>query len=154
MSLGATGGLPSAAQCVFLEKPELRSRREAASPRVFALHVIMYFCKCLSAEEGWRTFFSDRFFLAQCARRGRKKPLETLGESSRYSSFFLKASQTPWLAGFYFMFSFLFSFFSILFLALRSQIGDAIQRLFFTRAWQRDFPGCGSVDYERPMPGD
>lgn len=26
-----------------------RSRREAASPRVFAQHVIMYFCKCVCA---------------------------------------------------------------------------------------------------------
>lgn len=81
-------------------------------------------------------FFSDRFFLALCCerRKEQKKPVEKLGESSRYSSFFLKASQTN-TAGWIFFFTFII--FSTLFLALTSQkIGDAIRRRVFTRASQ------------------
>lgn len=84
-------------------------------------------------------FFSDRFFLALCCerRKERKNPLEKLGESSRYSSFFLKASQTN-TAGWIFFFTFII--FSTLFLALASQkIGDAIRRRVLTRAPQRGF---------------
>lgn len=60
-------------------------------------------------------FLSDSFFLALCCerRKERKKPLETLGESSRYSSFSLKASQTNTAAGwldFFFFFNFYYFF--------------------------------------------